>query len=114
MTNELKHINLKVLQFELEFDYYAMRSITLDRAYGINIERWCIRIGTQQALSKTPDADGFYHFHIESLPSDRDDEYYEEYRWPTADAALAFWKVNRPRIIATSAEKQAHYRKQKA
>jgi hypothetical protein len=81
----------------------------LNRVYGIGIERWAIRIGDQQALGKTADKDGFYSFDIESLPSSRDDDYYEEYRWLSAEEAFIFWQKNRHIIAATGPERRARY-----
>lgn len=100
---------LKVLKYELEFDGDRMCPITLDRAIGLGVERWAIRIGDEQALCKVADEDGLYHFYHEVLPSSRDDNYYAEFRWASDKAALKFWHDNRSKILATSREKQEHY-----
>ena len=94
---------LKIIQYELEFDEIRQCSIVLEHIYGIGRVRWGIR-NHGSALGKTPDNHGYYHFSIECLPSSRDDSYYCEYRWDTAEKAFKFWRENRSKIIATNLE----------
>jgi len=70
--------------------------------YKFSLERGIRNHGS--ALGKTPDNHGYYHFSIECLPSSRDDSYYCEYRWDTAEKAFKFWRENRSKIIATNLE----------
>lgn len=96
--------DLKVASYELLYDEAESTLVLLEMVRGRGCIRWAIRRHSS-ALGKTA-IHGRHFFQIEPLPSSRDDDYYEEYRWPTAEAALTFWNENRPNIIATSAE---HY-----
>ncbi|MBD3251237.1 hypothetical protein GF380_02075 [Candidatus Uhrbacteria bacterium] len=59
---------------------------------------WAIRRAEGICLHKVA-ADGVYHFIIEPLPSNRNDEYFKETRFESASEALAFWDNNRDRIV---------------
>ncbi len=100
--------NLKVLQYELE-NKNGDLSVTLDRICELNCERWAIKYGEREVLSKKPDKDGYFVFHRSLLPSPRGEVYYTEYRWKTEDEALEFWKINRRKIIATNKDRRWYY-----
>jgi len=95
--------NLKITEYELLFDKPALRSVVLQLRRGRGCERWSIsRAG--DCLSKTPNEHGYFTFDYEPLPSSRDDEYYHEYRFDTAEEAYQFWVDNRSKIPATQTE----------
>jgi len=106
----MKLEDLKILQYELDFDDTRGDSIILERIYGINCERFGIRRGGS-VLGKEPDEYGYFHFQREPIPSSRDDEFYAEYRWSSVEEALEFWNTNRAGIIATSSEYHVFYNK---
>ncbi len=106
---KLKLDTLKIMSYELKWDSVFQGNVTLERIYGINIERWVIRLHSKNALGKTPCERGFFHFTEEPSPSSRDEEYYHEYRWSSALSALQFWNDNRDRIVASHTEKARYW-----
>jgi len=100
--------NLKVLEYELLFDQETLRSITIQCRRSYSGERWSINDG-QMSLGKTPDRNGYFVFSIEPLPSSRNDKYYLEYRFNTVASAYMFWLKNRPKILATPADRRNYY-----
>jgi hypothetical protein len=108
----MKLDDLKVMSYELELDKDTDFSISLECVPGIGCERWAIR-WAQNTLGKTP-VNGFYLFSHEPLPSSRDDAYYKEYRWKTAQKALLFWLNRRSHIVATSRERREFARRTRA
>ena len=101
----MNKLQLKVLQYELEFDDGRLENISLNRIYGIPYERWGIRYNGS-VLGKTPDEKGFYFFIREPMPSSRDDAFYAEFRWNSAEEALEFWDKNRKMIIVNDSDYQ--------
>lgn len=53
--------------------------------------KWAIRSGEDAVMSKY---DGY--FYLERLPSDRSDEYYEEFRFNSIDEAVEFARTANP------------------
>lgn len=79
---------LEIASYILKRCYH--KNITLDRVGGVDeagkeIDRWAIRDGDHICMGK----DG--EWIIEELPSNRDKEYYDMYRWSDPDEALQFW-----------------------
>ena len=89
---ELK--NLKVLKYEIEC-ISPIQSIVLVRRPGMDIERWSINRGDGVCLSKLPNQNGLFEFVIEKNPSSRDEEYYQQHRFDSAEDALKFWNANK-------------------
>lgn len=107
----MKLEDLKILQYGLGFDDTRLDSIILERIYGINCERFGIRRAGGSVLGKEPDEHGYFHFQWEPIPSSRDDEFYAEFRWSSAEEALEFWNTNRAKIVATNSECRVFYNK---
>jgi len=87
---------LKVLKYELYFKKEFCQEITLDLIKGIDCERWAIKIG-EFTLGKTM-VEGMLVFYKDPLPSERDEEYYKEYRWDNKEDAIKFWEDNEEEI----------------
>jgi hypothetical protein len=95
--------NLKITEYELLYDKKSLRSVVLQLRRGRGCERWLIsRAG--DCLGKTPNAHGYFTFEYEPLPSSRDDDYYREHRFDSAEKAYQFWIENRNKILATQRE----------
>jgi len=100
--------NLKVTEYELAWDQPSLRAVSLQLRRGHYGERWAIvQDDTGSCLGKTPNEYGYFTFDYEPLPSSRDDDYFREYRFDTAESAYRFWQENREWILATPAEQMA-------
>lgn len=105
--------DLKPTRYELHWDDQNREGVYLEQRRGRDgnletVERWAI-VRRGGVLGKTPHPrNGKYFFQFEPLPSTRmgNDGYMKEYRFESAEAALAFWIDNRPNIVATF---QEHY-----
>ena len=94
--------NLKILQYELEHHTDTGMTITLDNTG----KQWAIRRG-EAVLNKIPDNDtGSFYFCYEQRPSLRDDEFYEEFRWNSAEETFDFWQKNKAKIFGTKSYKK--------
>lgn len=61
----------------------------------MGIERWSINRGDGVCLSNIPNQNGLLEFVIEKNPSSRDEEYYQQHRFDSAEDALKFWNANK-------------------
>ena len=95
---------LKVKAYILEDNEQCPFSpVTLEMVKDIGVVRWAIfRHGN--VLGKTPNSDGRFIFHVPQRPSNRDVDYYKEYRFGSARAGYEFWNKNRENILATQIE----------
>ena len=100
--------DLPVLRYELLYEPH-FNTVFIEKRYGIDCDRWAIATSGRDCLSKEPTPDGRYLFYLESMPSDRDDEYYQEFRFDTAEDAYAFWVDNRASIVATQMERLEYF-----
>ena len=96
--------NLKITEYELLWNEPSLRCISLQIRRGIGCERWAIARGDHDCLGKTSNSYGYFIFARESLSSSRDDAYFREYRFDTAEEAFRFWQDNRQYILATPEE----------
>jgi len=104
LAARLKLADLPVVAYELLHDKRDDDNVLLEMVRGRGVVRWAIR-RRGDALGKTP-INNHYFFQCESLPSSRNDDYYNEYRFTTPEEALSFWNKHRPHIIVTALE---HY-----
>jgi hypothetical protein len=97
---------LEVSEYVLERNEDGVRVVTLNSIPYPGGVRWGIYTHDGFVLSKNDCL-----FFVECPPSSRDDDYYEDFRWETAEEACAFWVKNLHRIPATAAERREWWRK---
>ena len=88
---------------ELGTDDYLSVMTGFRLIHGKDRDRWAIKRGNE-CLPKIENFGNVFFFEIESMPSSRDDHYYNYYRFYSAEEAYQFWLDNRGRIIATPQE----------
>lgn len=92
------NINLEINEYQLRaFDYppRGILDIVLRKRRGIKEKDWLI-IQSESYLSKTPDNNGFYHFHYKILPSSHNNNY----KFDSAMEAYKFWLESREMIVS--------------
>jgi len=105
-----KVAKLPVTEYELFYDEESQRSVTLAQIRGTGcVVRWAIKQGSE-CLNKVPVRGGYYMFSTEPLPSSRDDDYYQDHRFATADEAYDFWMAKRRKILVTKTDWEAFVR----
>ena len=92
--------DLEATQYELHWNADTLRGVYLEQVRGYGVKRWAIRRGGD-CLGKTPSDAGYFFFISELQPSSRDEDYYREYRWESAEVAYKFWLDNRLCIAVT-------------
>ena len=88
--------DLTIWSYLLETEEEQMKLVLLERtSIPPEPEQWAIRTNGEWCLSKYKKK-----FCYEPLPSTRDKKYYKEFRFDSAQEALAFWIDNRGEIVS--------------